>query len=84
MPLKRTIFEHDTEPKQFWVQTRVVLSPTTIKHITLRLTQVWNDSGPISGSFEITDFRAPNHPEIDWDWLDRHAKQVWAAVEFSS
>jgi len=84
MVLRRTIFEHDPPPKSFWVRARVRLSKEVYKDLSLCLTEAWDQSGPMPGAFEITDFRAPSHPEVDWAWLDSHQREVWAAVEFDA
>lgn len=78
----RTIFDHRRAPQHKWVRCRVVLGPNNVKHLSLRLTQPESENG-FSGSYEITDFRAPDHPEIDWAWLDQHKREVWLSVEFT-
>ena len=75
-----TIFDHDTAPRHHWVQARIILPEGRVKNLSLRITT--RPDGP-GGAFEITDFRAPDHPEIDWAWIDAHSREVFSSIQFS-
>lgn len=81
MSPRQTIFEPDAHVRHHWVQCRVLLPDKRIKRLSLRLTSSAQEGH--AGGFEITDFRAPDHPEIDWAWIDAHLMEVWKGVEFA-
>jgi len=84
----KTIFDHRVPPVHIWVNVRVPIyshprRPPKVYDLAVRVTYPETERGIDRNSIEITDFRAPSHPEVDWKWIDSHIQDIFHHLEFN-
>ena len=64
--------------KIYWI-------PMRVDGIDLKLKIVYTypaPNEPSFGGFELVDFRASGHPEVDWKWIDARTPRILQNLPF--
>jgi hypothetical protein len=65
------------------IRHKCILGGTYIE-VTITWTDAYYDDGKfIQPGAQITDFKAPGSPHVNWKWVDAHAPAIFSSLPFT-